>query len=332
MHLSTRKPVQYVQDVSWDGSEEVSIEYQDVKITADKGHYDFPTKTATLDGHVVIDQGPTRLSGSHAVFHLDSKTGTIDDATADLAPAYHIVAKAIDKTGEATYLIHEGLFTSCDLPRPEWSFRLAEASVTLDDYARMKGVTFRAGSVPLFYTPYLIWPTKQDRASGLLVPGIGYSSQRGAYLGLTHYWVTGRSTDLTTGLDLFTKGSVGLGTEFRWTPTSESAGLFRGYVIYDKQATVCVPLSTRRRRAAATVSVRRATASSGSSRRRPSGAGSSVSSTSRKTCRTASAASSPCATIRTSSSWRTTSATSRSPPRARSCRRPSSRRTSATSP
>ncbi len=37
---------------------------------------DFPTKTATLEGHVVIDQGPTRLAGERAVFHLDTKTGT----------------------------------------------------------------------------------------------------------------------------------------------------------------------------------------------------------------------------------------------------------------
>jgi LPS-assembly protein len=243
VRLSTRKPVQYVQDVSWDGSDEVTIEYQDLKMTADKGHYDFPTKTATLEGHVVIDQGPSRLSGSRAVFQLETKTGSIENATADLAPAYHIVAKTITKTGEATYLIHDGLFTSCDLPHPEWSFRLAQASVTLDDYARMKGVSFRAGPVPILYTPYLIWPTKEDRASGLLVPGVGYNGTRGAYLGLTHFWVTGRATDLTTSLDLYSKGSIGLGEEFRWTPTAESAGLFRGYLINDKQATVCVKLS-----------------------------------------------------------------------------------------
>lgn len=243
VRLSTRKPVQYEQDVSWDGSEEVTIEYQDLKITADKGHYDFPSKTATLEGHVVIDQGPSRLAGSRAVFHLDTKTGSIENATADLAPTYHIVAKTITKTGEATYLIHDGLFTSCDLPRPEWSFRLAEASITLDDYARMKGVSFRAGPLPIIYTPYLIWPTKEDRATGFLVPGVGYNGTRGAYVGLTHYWVTGRATDLTTSLDLYSKGSIGLGEEFRWTPTAESAGLFRGYLIRDKQATVCVPLA-----------------------------------------------------------------------------------------
>jgi LPS-assembly protein len=243
VRLTTKKPVQYVQDVSWDGSEEVTIEYQDVKITADVGHYDFPTKTATLTGHVVIDQGPTRLSGSRAVFHLDTKTGTIEDSTADLAPAYHIVARAIDKIGEATYRVHDGIFTSCDLPKPEWSFHMSEATVTLDDYARMKNVSFRAGPVPILYLPYLIWPTKENRASGFLVPGVGYTSERGGYLGLTYYWVTGRSTDVTVSTDFYTKGSVGFGTEFRWMPSLESAGVFRGYFIHDKQATVCVKVS-----------------------------------------------------------------------------------------
>jgi LPS-assembly protein len=241
VRLSTKKPVHFEKDVSWDGSDEVLIEYQDVKIKADSAHYDFPTKTATLTGHVVIDQGPTRLSGDTGVFHLEEKTGRLENATADLAPTYHVVAKAIEKIGESTYRVTDGIFTACDLPKPSWSFHLAEAVVTLDDYARMKKVSFYAGTVPLLYSPYLIWPTKEDRATGMLVPGVGYSSKRGAYLGLTHYWVTGRSTDLTSSVDMFSKGSIGLGEEFRWTPTPESAGLVQAYAVHDTEATVCVP-------------------------------------------------------------------------------------------
>ena len=240
--LTTRKPVRFEKDRFWEGSEEVVIEYQDVKITADEAYYDFPTKTATLTGHVVIDQGPTRLSGSRGTFRFETKTGVLEDATATLAPTYHIVARTIEKIGEATYRIHEGLFTSCEIPKPEWSFSLSEATITLDDYARMKNVAFRAGPVPLLWAPYMIWPTKEDRASGFLVPGIGYSNQRGGYLGLSYYWVTGRSTDVTTQLDVYTDGSVGGGAEARWRPTAESAGLFQGYVIRDQQSTVCVPL------------------------------------------------------------------------------------------
>ena len=132
VRLYTRDPVHYEKDVSWEGAGEVVIDYQDVHITADKGHYDFPSKTATLEGHVVIDQGPTRLAGSRASFQLESKTGTLEDATADLAPTYHIIAESIEKIGEATYRVHHGVFTACDVPKPDWSFYLSEATVTLD--------------------------------------------------------------------------------------------------------------------------------------------------------------------------------------------------------
>jgi len=241
VRLSTTQPVHYEKDVSWEGSGEVVIDYQDVHITADKARYDFPSRTATLEGHVVIDQGPTRLSGSRATFHVETKTGLLEDATADLAPTYHIIAESIEKTGESTYRVRRGVFTACDVPDPPWSFFLSEATVTLDDYARMKNVSFRAGKVPLLFTPYIVWPTKEDRASGLLVPGVGYNARRGAYLGLTHYLVTGPSTDLTTNVDLYSRKAFGLGEEFRWTPSAESAGVFSAYGIHDPDATVCLP-------------------------------------------------------------------------------------------
>ncbi len=242
VRLTTKNPVHYEKDVFWEGSGEVTIEYQDVKITADRAHYDFPTKTATLDGNVVIDQGPTRMSGSHAVFKVEDKTGRLENATANLAPDYHVVAESIEKIGPATYRIEKGIFTSCDLPKPEWSFYLSQADVTLDDYARMKNVSFRAGPVPVLFTPWLVWPTKQDRASGLLVPSVGYNGRRGGYLGLSYYWVTSRATDSTTQLDLYSKGAIGVGEEFRWTPSPESAGIVQAYAIRDPDATVCVPL------------------------------------------------------------------------------------------
>jgi LPS-assembly protein len=240
VHLSTKNPVHFEKDEFWEGSEDVVIEYQDVKIHADAARYDFKTKIATLTGNVVIDQGPIRLSGTNGVFSIESKTGWLENATADLPPTYHVVAKRIDKVADTTYKIQDGVFTACDMPNPEWSFTMREASVTLDDYARMKDVAFKAGPVPILYTPYIVWPTKEDRASGFLVPGIGWSNRRGGYLGLSYFWVTGRPTDFTFQLDAFTDGTIGLGTEARWRPTDESAGIFQGYVARDQDATVCV--------------------------------------------------------------------------------------------
>jgi LPS-assembly protein len=220
---------------------DVLVEYQDVKIHADSLTFDRHRNLAKASGHVVIDQGPTRISGREANFDLKEKTGIVEDAQADLEPTFHIIAKSIAKVGEATYEIRDGVFTACSVPDPAWSFHTSRARITLDDYARMRNVSFRAGKVPLLYTPYLLWPTKEDRVSGFLVPGLGYNSSRGAYLGLTYYWVTGRSTDSTTSLDLYSKGAFGLGQEFRWAPSPESAGVFQGFVVRDPQANTCQP-------------------------------------------------------------------------------------------
>jgi len=242
IHLSAKEQ-SGEKDVYWEATGEVVLIYQDLKITADHAHYVFATDVATLQGNVVIDQGATRLAGDHGTFRLKGKTGRLENASADLPPSYHIVAEAIEKIGEATYRIEKGIFTSCSVPQPAWSFYMTEAIITVDDYARARNVSFRIRSVPLLYSPYLVWPTKEERTSGLLVPAVGYTHDRGAYLGLTHFWVTGRPTDLTTTVDLYTGGSYGLGEQFRWAPTPESAGVAEVYAIHDKAATVCVPLS-----------------------------------------------------------------------------------------
>ena len=86
VHLSTKSPVHFEKGEYWEGSEDVLIEYQDVKIRADAARYDFKTKMATLKGHVIIDQGPIRLSGDTGTFSIESKTGWLENATADLPP------------------------------------------------------------------------------------------------------------------------------------------------------------------------------------------------------------------------------------------------------
>ena len=88
---------------------------------------------------------------------------------------------------------------------------LSQADVTLDDYARMKNVSFRAGPGSRCCSrPGSCGPRNGPRV-GPPRPGVGYNSRRGGYLGLSYYWVTSRATDSTTQLDLYSKGALGVG-------------------------------------------------------------------------------------------------------------------------
>jgi LPS-assembly protein len=210
----------------------VTVEYQDIRLTADYVRADTKSKLVVAEGDVVLEQGTTRLTGLRLEMDLADKTGILTDGKAELAGIL-VRGAVLAKTGARTFEIRDGAVTSCEGDDPAWEFRVKDGAVTLDDYAKLKGVVFRLGGVPLLYTPYLLWPALRDRASGFLIPGIGYSSSRGGFLGLSYFQVLGRSADATVTTDIYTKKYFGLGTELRVKPTvgTTFAGSF--YTVID---------------------------------------------------------------------------------------------------
>ncbi|HEX6179017.1 MAG TPA: hypothetical protein VF057_11705, partial [Thermoanaerobaculia bacterium] len=138
----------------------VTIEYQDIKLQAYKVTFNKRTEDVTAEGNVIIDQGPTRVSASQAIYNLKSKTGTFFNATGTMNPELHFTGSQIEKVDDDTFRLTDGVFTSCNLDRPAWSFHVAEAEVTVDDYAHLKDVSFRAKNFPILWAPRLVWPTK----------------------------------------------------------------------------------------------------------------------------------------------------------------------------
>ena len=212
----------------------VEIHYQDLDLKADRIAVDLATKVATAEGHVILDQGPRRLAGQTLTFDLGAKTGTLTEATAHVAPDYYFEGAEIAKVDDDTYTVTDGTFTSCEGENPAWSFHLGRARVDVEGYARVHHASMRVKKVPIFYTPYLLWPAKSDRTSGLLVPNLGYSNLRGSYVGLAYYQVLGRSVDTTLYADSYGRGFIGVGDEIRYRPSEGTTGEFRGYAIRDQ--------------------------------------------------------------------------------------------------
>jgi len=214
----------------------VEAKYQDVEFEADRVEVDLATSVLTAEGRVIVDQGPRRLSGSTLTWLLETKTGTLTEAAGHVAPDYFFEGAEVAKIAEDVYTVTDGTFTSCTGDQvPDWSFRLGRATVEVEGYARVHHATMRVKKVPLLYSPYVLWPVKTERTSGMLVPNVGYSQRRGAYLGLAYYHVLGRSYDSTTFFDGYGEGYAGIGEEFRYRPTAGTEGAFRGYAIDDQE-------------------------------------------------------------------------------------------------
>jgi LPS-assembly protein len=214
----------------------VTIEYQDVKLTAHSVHGSLKKKTVVAEGDVTFEQGASRMQGALLELDLVEKTGVLTDGRMDLEGGLHLKGATLAKVGPRSFTLTDGIVTSCEICEgqdPSWKFKVKSAKVTLEEFARLKNVTFSMGGVPLLWTPYLIWPALRDRASGFLIPGLGYNSTRGGYFGMSYYWAISRSADATFSGDFYTKGYYGLGTEVRARPSDGTNVEGHYYTIYD---------------------------------------------------------------------------------------------------
>ncbi|HEX2833088.1 MAG TPA: LPS assembly protein LptD [Thermoanaerobaculia bacterium] len=214
----------------------VTIEYQDIKLRADKLTHNLKTADVVAEGNVIIDQGPTRVTATQAVYNLNSKTGTFFNATGTMDPSMYFSGERIEKVDDDTYKLTNGVFTSCELDNPAWSFHVGEAEVTMDDYARMKNISFRANGVPVFWTPRLIWPTKRDRSQGLLIPRLRFTDQFGARLQNGYFIPFGDSVDATLYADVSSSNYYGAGVDLRYVPSENvKIGDLRAYTVNNSE-------------------------------------------------------------------------------------------------
>ena len=228
---------------------DVRVEYQDIKLAADKVTYNLRTKDVVAEGHVVIDQGPTRVTASNAVYNLDSKTGTFFNATATMDPSMYFAGDRIEKLDDDTYRLTKGVFTSCDLDRPAWSINVGSADVTLDDYAHMRDLSFRARNLPIFWAPRLTWPTKRDRSKGLLIPRVFFHDRFGERVELGYYVPVGDSFDATVYADVNTRRYSGLGLNVRYLPSQNvKIGELTAYTVNNPEPKLWDPTTTAKRR------------------------------------------------------------------------------------
>ncbi|NOZ93264.1 MAG: LPS-assembly protein LptD [Acidobacteria bacterium] len=226
---------QWIQKTLWRGEGNVEVLYQDIKIHCDKVELNSETMDLTASGNVVLDQGPRRFTADELHYNLKTKTGDFTNATGQVDPFYYFTGKKVIKLDETHFKLEKATFTSCQPePRPPWRFGISKALIEEEGYGHFHGLTIQTKGVPIFYLPYLLWPVKTQRTTGLLVPTFGYSNRRGFYLGNALYIAAGRSWDTTVYLDLYSQGWLGLGSGWRWAPRQDAAGDAMLYTVRDK--------------------------------------------------------------------------------------------------
>ncbi len=178
-----------------------------------------------IDGN---DEGGNLFKGDRLDFNMNTKTGIIVNGSLFFKEEnVYIDGERIEKTGEESYKIDRGIFTTCDCEEgdtPAWSMYTGQADVSFGGFLDAWHNIFYVKGVPVLYSPYLTAPVKRKRQTGFLTPGFGYSSLGGTELQTSFFWAISENTDATLYLDIATERGVGKGLEYRYIRESGSEG------------------------------------------------------------------------------------------------------------
>jgi LPS-assembly protein len=186
------------------------------------------------EGNVLLVWGKNRIFGSRARYDLEEETGIIEEAMGQVLDEYIFWADWVKKVGEDKLHLRHAVVTTCTQPLPYWSFAVSSARITIEKYARMRNVRLRGGHVPTLYLPYLVWPVKEGRAAGLLMPEFNSTSTRGRAITQQLFIPLGRSADVTLLGRYYTEAGFGGGGDLRFIPNLNGEGSFSGFYIDDK--------------------------------------------------------------------------------------------------
>ena len=212
----------------------VRIEQDGVSLLADSVIYSRLSGEAVAEGAVFFERDGDTLKGDRLALNLISQKGELSNGELFVKKTnFHVRAQRLEKTGEAQYRLERGSFTTCDGENPSWRFEARKVEVAVEQFATARDAVFYAGDIPILYTPYLIFPVKTERQSGLLIPKLGHSTKKGFYLDLPYYWAINPSQDATFDLDLESARGVGLGVDYRYLRRGGSEGRLQSFGIYD---------------------------------------------------------------------------------------------------
>lgn len=216
----------------------VEVEYRDIKLFADRVELDTKTKdvfAVGIDRRVTLQLPDETITFTTVTFNLDTRQGKFDDAVGLLQPSIRYEAATIERKEDNLYSFGRSVFTSCAQPVPRWNFSCARANFKKGDYMEMWGAVFSIKKIPIFYLPYMRYPLDRERATGFLMPQLGFSGVKGVTYAQDFYWAIARNMDATFSLDYYSKRGVGGGAEYRYLFSGGTGGsLHLFYFIFNK--------------------------------------------------------------------------------------------------
>jgi LPS-assembly protein len=196
-------------------------------LSADKALFDSDSGVVIAEENVRLETESSDdvLECRKGVFNLNDQTGEMLDGVLYLSENnFHVRGAVIQKAANETYRVEDFRLTTCDNEAPSWSITGSELNVVMEGYGKIKNSAFRIKNIPVFYLPYLIFPAKTKRQTGLLIPQFDHSYLNGYGVEIPFFWAISDHSDATLYERYINNRGFMQGLEFRYTAGKDSKG------------------------------------------------------------------------------------------------------------
>lgn len=222
--------VSRIDNTTFRATGNVVLKVRDIVFNSDVLTYHQTTDEIEASGNVTIKSPTQEIAADNVTYNLKTESGSANNIKGFLAPFNYICAKRLDRESATVFTVEDARITTCPGNIPDWSVSMYSGKLELGGYINANHATANVLDTPLVYAPKLLYPVSTERQSGFLIPGIGYSSDKGAFINLRYFWAPDINFDMTFGLGLYSRSGIQEQIEARYA----LSGLSNFYASFER--------------------------------------------------------------------------------------------------
>jgi len=218
----------------------VEVNQGNKHFSSDYTELDQVSRQVLAQGNIFYRDGQVTLkSQDQLTTNLDTKESQIDNATYQLhgSPARGEAEKIHLDNQKKALTLNKARFTTCPVGQESWWLSASEVNVNQEEvYGEAWNATLWLKNIPVFYTPYITFPVKDERKSGLLYPTFTNSSSNGFDISTPYYWNIAPNYDMTLTPRVMSNRGTMEQIEYRYMPELGHSGtIYTEYMANDRK-------------------------------------------------------------------------------------------------
>lgn len=203
----------------------VEIKRADQQMFSNAANYDSVTGKLDAQGDVYYSDDDLSVHTDSATFDLANDQVKLHDVLF-IAPSAPLRghAGAVQRESKTISHYQDVAYTSCPTGNQDWVVHASDLKIDKEDgRGSAKNTWLEFKGVPVFYSPYLGFPTDSRRSSGFLAPSFGNTQRAGFNISTPYYFNIAPNYDATFRPRYLTKRGILLAGESRYL-TDDSHG------------------------------------------------------------------------------------------------------------